>query len=65
MFELTKEQQAKAEDREAQTSCAEQLKEEQYRRKWCIEQAVTLDETRPENLLDIANKIYSYVFGAQ
>ena len=63
--ELSDEQKQRVDERQAQESCIEQVKEEQYRRKWCIETAVCLEETRPENLFDLANKIYSYVYGAQ
>ena len=36
---------------------------ETERRQWCISQATMLDETRPENLIKLAEAIYSYVYG--
>jgi hypothetical protein len=37
---------------------------ERERRQWCIAQACCLDETRSENIIATAEKIYEYVWGA-
>jgi hypothetical protein len=46
---------------EKQVTAAQNLESE--RRAWCIGQAVFIDETRPENLIALAEKIYAYVYG--
>jgi hypothetical protein len=64
-IEFTEEQKERAHSREAEEYCVEKTKEEQYRRKYCIEQAVCLEEMRAENLFALADKIYVYIWGVR
>lgn len=62
--EQTPEQRESFDNQRAQESLREQAREEIHRRRQCIEYAVQLEETRPENLFDLADKIYNYIYGA-
>lgn len=68
MPELSEEEKRAAEERIAQEKCAEIEKEEQYRRKWCMEQATSAvygEKPSAEYLIGLAEKIYAYVWGAK
>ena len=58
MFTKSKEKAA-----QAQVEAANRI--EINRRGWCIAQALMLDETRSENLVSVAERIYEYVYGAR
>lgn len=54
-------------DQEAESAVRIFTLEEQQRRQWCVQvtlSAYSLETTR-ENFLNIADKIYDYVFGAR
>jgi hypothetical protein len=49
----------------AEKEIATAIAEEQERRKWCVEQAVMIDETGRLTVLGIAEELYKYVWGAR
>jgi len=63
--ELTKEQKDRIDEKESTEQIVEWRREEIHRRRECIGYAVQLEETRAENLLLLADKIYDYIYGAR
>lgn len=48
---------------EVQQNVDAAAKVEQERRAWCIEKATWMEEVTPLNVLEVADKLYRYVYG--
>jgi hypothetical protein len=48
---------------DAEKSVDLDVEREIARRQFCIQQATYVDETRPESLIALAEKIYEYIWG--
>ena len=67
MFGIKKTSNALAKENRAVTELIEEQRQKEsieiYRRGWCISEAACLDDASKDNLIDIAKKIYAYVYG--
>lgn len=62
--ELSEEDRARIDQRQAEEAAEAMAKEEVYRRRWCVECAVSMhDGVHPENVIRTAERLYDYVYG--
>jgi hypothetical protein len=64
-LEVSDEERARQENVRAREDVEKQELDERRRRERCVELACNLEETRAETLVNVAERIYQYLYGAR